>query len=626
MKTRVSANSLRMFGSRFAAASVVMIGLWQASLYLAAVVESHEKRVVMNAALERAVHGLSGSISGYVSDLMILARNGRLRALAAGDAAGWKAATADFEAFVSEKPHVAQLRFIDGSGQEVVRVDRWGGEAVVVGPQAMQNKADRYYFRNTIDLDVGAIYASPVDLNVEHGAIELPWRPMFRIATPIEPAGPESRGIVVINIDASELLNEVSQAQPGKAAPIQLVNADGYWLAGVAIDKLWGFMFGRDTSLAVEDPQAWARFSQGDLGEFVSQGRHYVFRGFRPGAVLADVAAGEVVASGDGNWTLFAETPGASLLSAWRWYHLPFVIVGLAITATIAAGWTQMVNARRNSENEARRAEEEVMRQERLASLGSLVAGVAHELNSPIGSAVTIASTMARDADAFARAVEAGPVRRSQMTGFVNDMRTGSDMVQRNLERADSLIRHFKQVAVDQTSERLREFRLQDLIDDILSSNAHQLRDTRVKIVSDIRTHGTLSTYPGPLAQVLFNLINNARIHAFSPDQEGVISIAARDDGEEAIEITVADNGAGIAPEHLDSIFNPFFTTKLGAGGSGLGLSIVLNIVENVLGGSIEADSTPGAGTSMAIRMPRSVLPADDTGKERPHHADELAA
>lgn len=617
----------RLFAGRFLVATIVLVFLWQASLYLAAVVDNRQFRAVAAASVARAEKTVSDRIAGYAADLMILAGNGRLRELASGDAAKYRATVDDFTAFVSHKADVAQLRFIDAQGREVVRIDRKDADVFVVPKDGLQNKAGRYYFDGSIGLPTGTVYASPIDLNVEHDKVETPWRPMLRIATPIQPAGPQSRGIVILNIDASNLLDEVRQAQPTDGDLIQLVNSDGYLLAGAPPEKLWGFMFADKASFATENPEVWKRVSQGEAGAFDIGGQYYIFRTISAGRILSTVDNVSPAGAGDVAWTLLAHVPDVTILSTWRWHNVPIALGGLLITALVMLSWTRSITARRKAEAEKRRTEREMMRNERLASLGSLVAGVAHELNTPIGSAVTIASTLAENADAFARSVEAGQVRRSELDRFLGDMRTGTAMVQRNLERADGLIGHFKQVAVDQTSERMRDFRLEDYVEDVIGSIGPQFKGTAITIERDIRTRGMLKTYPGPLAQVLINLVTNARNHAFEEGEAGVISIRARDMGADEIEIVVRDNGKGIPKDHLNNIFEPFFTTSLGRGGSGLGLSIVFSIVQNVLGGDITATSTVGEGTTMSIRIPRTAPAAKDTvARDNSYHADQRAA
>lgn len=253
---------------------------------------------------------------------------------------------------------------------------------------------------------------------------------------------------------------------------------------------------------------------------------------------------------------------------------------------------------------EKMRMEAEFARVEKLANLGGLVAGVAHELNTPIGNAVTVASALSERTEAFARELTAGPVRKSSIERFIGELRDGAAILSRGLERAADLIQHFKRIAVDQTSEQRRVFRVEELVGDIAGTLMPQLSRAGVSLRVEIDAKRPLDSYPGPLGQVLLNLVTNAHVHGIGDGKPGAIAIAARDCGADAIEISVADDGSGIPPELRERIFEPFFTTRLGQGGSGLGLSIVHNIVTKVLGGAIRVDSQIGRGTTMIMRIP----------------------
>lgn len=259
------------------------------------------------------------------------------------------------------------------------------------------------------------------------------------------------------------------------------------------------------------------------------------------------------------------------------------------------------------------RAQGELLRTEKLAALGALVAGVAHELNTPIGIGVTVASTLQEDSLAFARVLEQG-VSRSRLGQFIEKTRTASDLLLRSLGRAAELISSFKQVAVDQTSAQRRVFKLDELVHEIVLTLGPSIRKTPYTVVSDIPQDIALDSFPGHLGQVLINLVNNALLHAFGGRSEGRISIAARRIDDELIEITVSDDGNGIADKDLPRIFDPFFTTRMGQGGSGLGLSIVHNLVAGPLRGSISVESALQIGTTFTLQLQRVGQEVTDLG------------
>jgi signal transduction histidine kinase len=249
------------------------------------------------------------------------------------------------------------------------------------------------------------------------------------------------------------------------------------------------------------------------------------------------------------------------------------------------------------------RAQEDLVTQEKLAALGSLVAGIAHELNTPIGNAMMAASSMSDFAAAFADDSMHG-ISRAALQAHSDNMREGGQILMRNLARAADLISSFKQVAVDRTTSRGRRFKLAEAMNEIVLTLQPRIKKTPYRIQLEIPDDIVMDSYPGPLGQVVTNLINNALLHGFDQREHGTVTIAARALPERQVEIRVHDDGMGIEPENLKRIYDPFFTTKLGAGGSGLGLHITHNIVTGILAGKIKVTSEPGRGTTFILTLP----------------------
>ncbi|MFC5301426.1 PAS domain S-box protein [Azospira restricta] len=253
---------------------------------------------------------------------------------------------------------------------------------------------------------------------------------------------------------------------------------------------------------------------------------------------------------------------------------------------------------------ELQRAQDELIRSEKLAALGALVAGVAHELNTPIGNSVTVASTLHERTQEFAGQIDDGLLRRSALNAYLDAARTASDLLLRNLDQARNLVTSFKQVAVDQTSDQRRRFDLREVVGEVLMTLSPTIRKTPFKVAMEIPEGIVLDSYPGPLGQVITNFVTNSLVHAFDGRRRGQVVIRAGVPEHGQVVMTVEDDGVGIAEEHFRRIFDPFFTTKLGQGGSGLGLHIVYNIVTRVLGGRISLDSRLGTGTTFMLTMP----------------------
>ena len=249
-------------------------------------------------------------------------------------------------------------------------------------------------------------------------------------------------------------------------------------------------------------------------------------------------------------------------------------------------------------------AQDELVRSEKLAALGGLVAGVAHELNTPIGNSVTVASTIGEMTQKLTAEMRAGQLRRSQLDEYLQAMLDATSLIERNLARARTLVTSFKQVSVDRVSEARRKFDLADVVAEVAETLAPGLRGQPGRLELDLR-NVAMDSYPGAIGQIVTNLVNNAMLHAFEGRDDGhvVISSAQLPDG--SAELCCRDDGCGMDAETLRKIFDPFFTTKFGRGGSGLGMHIVYNLVTRVLGGRIQVDSQPGLGASFRIVMPQ---------------------
>mgnify|MGYP001365141528 CR=1 FL=1 len=249
-------------------------------------------------------------------------------------------------------------------------------------------------------------------------------------------------------------------------------------------------------------------------------------------------------------------------------------------------------------------AQDELVRSEKFASLGSMVAGVAHELNTPIGNALTVSTTMQAKFESLAADLKLGALRKSTLDQYLYDSENGLVMLVRNLERAANLITNFKEVAVDQTSDRRRSFRLVDVVEECVQTFTAVVGTRAPEFLVNVAVSIEFDAYPGALGQIFLNLFENARVHAFAENAPGKIRVGALSLPNGNIQLSISDNGRGIAPEALPKIFDPFFTTRLGQGGSGLGLAIVYRLVTRKLGGKVRVSSEPGQGAIFIIELP----------------------
>ena len=253
-----------------------------------------------------------------------------------------------------------------------------------------------------------------------------------------------------------------------------------------------------------------------------------------------------------------------------------------------------------------RETQNSLIEAEKLAALGRLVAGVAHEVNNPVGISLTVASSLERKTALFSAEVARGDLKRSSLTEFLETSRDASSQLVANLNRAAELITSFKQVAADRNYSDQRVFDLGDLTEQVVMSLRPGLRKHNLTLNVDCQPNLTMNSYPGPYGQVLTNLFLNSVAHAFPDGKAGAVDIQVRESGKDNVEILFSDNGIGMSLDVRRRAFDPFFTTRRDQGGTGLGLHIVYSIVTNRLGGRLDLDSEPGGGTRIQIILPRT--------------------
>jgi signal transduction histidine kinase len=267
-----------------------------------------------------------------------------------------------------------------------------------------------------------------------------------------------------------------------------------------------------------------------------------------------------------------------------------------------------------NALAELKKTQTDLIQAEKLASLGQLVAGVAHEINTPLGIALTTSTLIGDEAKRFAEAAATGRLQRSVLERFVERMREGTQLLFSNLTRAADLVHSFKQVAADQASGERRKFDMADWLQDLLTSLSPVLRKTKHEVTIECPPGIVVDTYPGALGQVLTNLLVNAKAHAYAEGQPGQLSIRVSEPRPETLRIVFADDGKGIPAENIGKVFDPFFTTGRSTGSTGLGLHIVYNLVTSRLEGHIRLESHLGQGTRFTIDLPKVVAEAPPEG------------
>ena len=251
------------------------------------------------------------------------------------------------------------------------------------------------------------------------------------------------------------------------------------------------------------------------------------------------------------------------------------------------------------------KAQHQLIESEKMASLGRLVAGVAHELNTPIGICVTGASFLQEKMQALIKSYEAGNMRKQDLNSFIKTAPETTDIIMSNLERASDLISNFKLVAVDVSSEDVRSFMLVDYIGKVIESLHPEIKKAKHKVLLTGDEALEIHTNPGTISQIITNLVMNSIIHAFDPGVSGIMEISVVGEGNR-VKIIYRDNGNGMEDKVVHRVFEPFYTTRRGSGGSGLGMYLLYNLVTQTLKGEVTCSSEPGKGCIFEIYFPFS--------------------
>lgn len=518
---------------------------------------------------------------------------------------------AAFSRHMRANPYLMQLRVIDNSGMEQVRVDQVGGGGRVVPDEELQNKASRYYVRDALKTPAPAIYFSPIDLNVEHDEIERPFKPTIRLALGIDSQPFGSAALIVMNVNVGSMLEQLRLISADETRLI-VADSEGYFLLHPDPLNEWGRDLGNDTlRLGSMAPDLWDRLCEGAI-------RFPMDSAIGPASSdrlkVEDAGAPEL-------HLIAATAPGPYSIERRRIILIPALV---ALTLAAIAGTLryrervqailreELLNALERERNELRESLEreralqlQLVEERKLASLGMMVAGVAHELNTPIGTAMLV---NARNRDHSRQMVDkiSSGLTRQALEEYVKDAGENATMIERSLNRCAELIKSFKRLASDRASASLSDFALDQVIDDLAVSLRPRLKHSPFKLVIDCPKGIMMHSDPGALSQALQNLVDNALLHGLGGASSGQISITASA-MDDRVEIRVSDNGKGIPDELQTTVFDPFVTTARNAGGTGLGLHLVAQLVSGTLGGHIRlADSSP-QGTTFELNVPRRI-------------------
>lgn len=516
-----------------------------------------------------------------------------------------------------------QIRWLDEQGAEQVRVDWLGGSPVMRGHTQLQNKASYYYFVETMGLDQGSFYLSRFDLNKENGVVERPFKPTLRSAEPVFDGQGKRRGIVVLNYLGQALLQQLSEVSKSYGNNLTLVDHEGYWKLAADPQDAWGVALGNvGASLASRYPASWALMQDKRNGIFTDANGVWAFNTFDP------YQRGSRASIAGAQWLLVSHLPRQQIQAEHiavlgQVLLLGCLMLSVGLLVAVRMGLAEFErsriheelvssgNALRESNEELRDTVEQLQRTrgallqaEKLSSLGMLVAGVAHELNTPIGAASVAGSALSAANQSVRKALADG-LQRSALERFLQRNDEGLAIILNSLTRMAQLTRAFKQLASDRASTERRSFDLVELVHEVMLLFTPRLRQSAHRVVLELPESLMLDSYPGPVGQILQNLIDNALTHAFAEHDQGVVTVRVEHDAlQHECVIEVCDTGCGMSEGVLAKIFDPFFTTRRGRGGTGLGLHITHQLAVDILGAELQVRSEVGQGAQFSLRLP----------------------
>ena len=517
-------------------------------------------------------------------------------------------------------PTVSQIRWINSAGDETFRVNYKDGKASIVPSELLQNKSDRYFVKDALSSTPNDVTLSDVDLNVEFGKVEVPYVPTIRGIINFE-EHVLGQGLFVVNYQLVDLISNL-RAMTSQDHQLLIAESNGNWVLHPNKSLEWGEELKSGFSSDKTLPRIWRTIEGESSVSLIRSEDGDVYSAVRISHSLkSDFDEESLVFFVRTSKRIYERLYFSSLVPS---ICLSVLIACLSIFFLLQDKFREMtlsLLATRLEEEKALLAQaldeqqllqDELIEAEKMASLGILVSGVAHELNTPIGGALMTISSLRRRVDELEEALP-DKLTLEKLHAFIKHNREASELAVSNLTRSADLIKRFKRVSTDRGSEDITEFSLEKLITDLAHSLMPILKKKKVVLAIDSPCDITMKTYPGVLSQTLQNLIVNSVEHAFDVHSNNEIVISIRRVTDKVI-IKHKDNGKGVSDDVKHKLFDPFVTTARAAGNSGLGLHLVHQWVTNVLGGKVKVNSKAGE-TVFTLTLPIEQQANDDNSE-----------
>ncbi len=573
-----------------------------------------ETRELLNIYLGRMA--IARNLADVTSDVMFLARHNEMNDLFAKDDPGPRHSLAkQFLVFSAQKRKYDQIRLLDQSGMEIVRVNYNDGNPAIIPDDRLQNKVKRYYFPKTWALERGEIFISPFDLNIERGEIERPAKPMVRFSTPMFDRSGRKSGIILVNYLGAVLIRDFWRATANISDHVMLLNGEGYWLSSSRSEDEWGFMYGNDRTFARVYPAAWRRIENVESGQFYNENGMFSFATITPvldaaGRMRLNTKNTSPSANDSRSWKVVSHLAPQSRVAAITTFvgrHFPLYGTMLALLAGASLliarasirhqqavseaeferNFRNLLEQRvkdrtlelRNTQTEKDLVVQHLIQAEKMAAIGTMAAGIGHEINNPLYAILGMAEAIGDEDDT------------SKLRAYGNDILKHSKEIAKIVRNLSGYVR-----PTGKQDSRLTD--VNKKIDEAVTMATRTLLDDRIEIRKDLEPVPDAVAGPEEIKQVFFNVIRNA-VQAVG--EEGTLEISSqRKDNK--VSVRIRDTGVGIPEENLSKIFDPFFTTKGPEDGEGMGLYIAHQIIKKYAG-TISFESRKGVGTVCTIEL-----------------------
>lgn len=520
-----------------------------------------------------------------------------------------------FVSFGTTSTNISQIRWLDKKGQERYRVNFNKSGWQIVEKSKLQTKQNRYYFQQGIQVKAPNTYASQIDLNIEHEAIIKPHQPTTRVTYRTNKEKYLIDGLLVVNFNLDYLFNDIKQYKQPKTH-ISVLNHEGFWLLNKNPQLEWGFMYDQmDNTLAFTHPLLWQQISdkKREHNSRLIDDKVYTFRRFSISSLkeskgsLSDIDK-EIVILIDSHESLIKDARSVAIQFAllcsgllcsisfffiYREYTYQKQLLTLSHRLHIEKIELEVINRELDDTlKQQQQLQADLVEAQKLSSLGLLVAGVAHEMNTPIGGAIISVSNADMAVKKLTQAIEEG-LTKSALESSILSLDENLHLAKVNLDKSAVLVKSFKKMAIDRHNDEFVLCDLKKIVEDLLITLHSRLKNSPVQVSTQFLTNKQIISRPGIISQVLENLIMNALSHGFAQSEPGEIEIKIEQNTQRDIKLTVSDSGVGISSSVTADIFEPFYTTARGKGNTGLGLYMVNQWVTKVLSGSITLYSTP---------------------------------